>query len=331
MTEGWGKSLFFGALHASGITRLWAKFARGVPILAYHGVTARADDALRNRRRLHVPATVFAQQLDILSREWRPVPLSTFLSALAEQRPLPPRSVVVTFDDGYRNVGTVAAPLLRQFGIPFTLFIVTSSVGGRLWLDQVEASIQESETPLLYWRGHRIALGTANEKLRAVRNIVHILEDLGEGRDEAIAGLWNVSGRTWPADDDRDLLDWNEIRELRDTGVEIGCHSDRHEPVTWRPAATLRVELADCHGTLRKQLGPKPYPFCYPYGAWNSASASAVRDAGFTCGLTTDAGLNDPRQDCFALLRNLVGADDQRTRLLTSLSGLRALWMRSRG
>jgi peptidoglycan/xylan/chitin deacetylase (PgdA/CDA1 family) len=328
MTEGWPKKLVFAALAGFGITWLWARFARGIPILAYHGVSSTPDDALRNRRRLHVPSSLFARHLEILTREWTPVALSTVVSALRTGSALDPRSVVVTFDDGYRNVRTVAAPLLQQFGVPFAVFIVTGAVGGRLWLDRLEAAIIGSRAGVLRWRGLSLGLSTQREKGHACATLARGLEALGDEREREVD---EITARLGPhreeTDEDRDLLGWDEIRDLQDAGAEIGCHADQHEALTRRPAVDVRRGLGAAHAALREQLGSCAYPFCYPYGAWSASVAAAVRDAGFTCGLTTDAGRNPLTRDVFSLRRSLVGADDDPARFRASLAGLRALWM----
>jgi peptidoglycan/xylan/chitin deacetylase (PgdA/CDA1 family) len=236
--------------------------------------------------------------------------------------------VVVTFDDGYRNVLTVAAPLLRQFGVPYALFVVAGAAGGRLWLDRLEASIDISAVGVLEWRDLSLRLHTRREKAQAAAMLAQRLEALGHERERAVDDLVaRLAPESDVPDEDRDLLGWEEIRSLQDAGVEIGCHADQHEPLTRRHPADVKRGLVDAHSAMREQLGPGAYSFCYPYGAWNPSVASLVRGAGFTCGLTTDAGRNPSNREIFSLRRSLVGADDDPARFRASLAGLRALWM----
>jgi peptidoglycan/xylan/chitin deacetylase (PgdA/CDA1 family) len=324
--EGRRKTLAFAALDALGITSLWARLARGVPILAYHGVTARPDDRLRNRRRLHVPVERFVEHLRELSQKWRPLSLRELIEALRDGRPLPPRSVIVTFDDGYRNTRTVAAPLLARFGVPFSLFVLTEPRGRRLWMDRLEAALLSSRSRRLEWRGVPMELEDAAGRERALRRLAGVLQPLGDDRPGALSEIVErLGGEPDEDDDDRDLLGWDEIRDLHASGIDVGAHSDRHEPLTRRAEAEVAEALAGCRRTLEAELGPGAYPFCYPYGAWDPPRAAAVRAAGFTCALTTDPGRNRIDEDPFSLRRFLIGADDDVARLRASLSGLRAL------
>ena len=96
-----------------------------IPILGYHRVGAFRGD--------HVPTIspdVFARQLALLARgRYRVVGLDEVAACLDRGRPIPRRSVVITFDDGYEETHSVAWPLLKQFGFPATVFVTPGEVG----------------------------------------------------------------------------------------------------------------------------------------------------------------------------------------------------------
>jgi peptidoglycan/xylan/chitin deacetylase (PgdA/CDA1 family) len=123
------KRVVFGLLHASGLTRLFAWLNRGrVVIICYHGVTQRAERAPFDPAGLHVRAPRFEAQLDHLRRRYRVVALAEYLAARREGRSLPPYTAVLTFDDGYRNFLTAAAPRLRARSLPASVFLITDRV-----------------------------------------------------------------------------------------------------------------------------------------------------------------------------------------------------------
>jgi len=123
------KRLVFALLWRSGAVRLaaWLNRAR-VVILCYHGVTGRDARAAFDPDGLHVRRERFERQLDYLRRRYRVVSLSEYLSARREGRRLPPYTAVVTFDDGYRNFLTLAAPRLAERRIPASVFLITDRV-----------------------------------------------------------------------------------------------------------------------------------------------------------------------------------------------------------
>ncbi|MDQ2855367.1 MAG: polysaccharide deacetylase family protein [Acidobacteriota bacterium] len=124
------KKLLFCLLHAVGVTKITAWwFRRRTIFLCYHGVTARAERSPEDPKGLHVNAERFAGHLDFLQRRYRIVSLRDYLKAQREGQPLPDYSLVMTFDDGFRNFLTVAAPMLAARNIPATVFLITDKAG----------------------------------------------------------------------------------------------------------------------------------------------------------------------------------------------------------
>jgi peptidoglycan/xylan/chitin deacetylase (PgdA/CDA1 family) len=325
VNEGTLKATVFRSLELFGILALWERGATGVPILAYHGVTDGGErGSLGNRRRLHVPAPRFEEHLRLLTARWRPIPLSALRAHVAGGQPIPKRAVVITFDDGYRNVLSVAWPLLRQFSVPATLFVLTAGRPTRLWMDRLESAFERTEVTEFQWDGLTVPLDSPAARERAVAWIAHQLEALGPEREPKLDELLRrLRQPACPPSDDRDLLTWDEIRTLQQAGLDIGSHADAHEPLAPVPLEEVERRLRESRSRLEAELGPGAYPLAYPYGSWTTGVRSAADSAGFSCALTTDPGLNRPRTDPFLLRRYLVGADDDRPRLRASLSGLR--------
>lgn len=121
------KRKLFALLHAAGLTRFAAWWNRNrVIILCYHGVTERETRGPRDPHGIHVPRRLFEAQLDYLRRRHHVISLRDYLAARRAGRKLPAYSVVLTFDDGFRNFLTVAAPCLASRGLPASLFIITN-------------------------------------------------------------------------------------------------------------------------------------------------------------------------------------------------------------
>jgi peptidoglycan/xylan/chitin deacetylase (PgdA/CDA1 family) len=95
-----------------------------VPILVYHNLGPQS------KGRLVLGVEAFAEQMRYLGREgYRVVTLAEFVEWLQLRRQLPRKSVVLTFDDGYRSFREHAYPVLKELGFPATLFVYTDYVG----------------------------------------------------------------------------------------------------------------------------------------------------------------------------------------------------------
>src|SRR5688572_21580488 len=140
-----------GAAYANVGFRKLRRFLRpptrsGAVLLLYHRVASERVDPWR----LCVSPETFAEQLQILrSSRVNLLPLDRIVTLLAS-RSLPPRTVGITFDDGYADNYLAAAPLLHRFDAPATVFVTTDHIDSveEFWWDTLERIfLQPGELP----------------------------------------------------------------------------------------------------------------------------------------------------------------------------------------
>ena len=101
-----------------------AKGYQTVPILCYHRVGPQTNLMI-------MPRETFAAQMEYLARNhYNVIRLADLTDFLSGKRPLPPRAVVITFDDGHVSTYQHAYPILRKYGFPATFFLYTDFLGG---------------------------------------------------------------------------------------------------------------------------------------------------------------------------------------------------------
>jgi peptidoglycan/xylan/chitin deacetylase (PgdA/CDA1 family) len=116
-------ALTYNALKTSGLFSRWGAAEPYATILMYHRVNDTDPSLLTTH-----PA-VFEEILAILKAEYQVVPLSDLVSRLAMKLPIAPQTVVITFDDGYRDNLLFAAPLLQKYALPATFFVTSGYIG----------------------------------------------------------------------------------------------------------------------------------------------------------------------------------------------------------
>jgi peptidoglycan/xylan/chitin deacetylase (PgdA/CDA1 family) len=94
-------------------------------ILMYHRVAAPVADLPPPTWNV-APRRLRSQLAGLISRGYRPWPLRKVLQCRATGEPLPPKTFVVTFDDGYDNLYYNAWPILRELAVPATIFVATA-------------------------------------------------------------------------------------------------------------------------------------------------------------------------------------------------------------
>jgi peptidoglycan/xylan/chitin deacetylase (PgdA/CDA1 family) len=102
-----------------------------LPVLMYHRVGRLPYQPTPTSTKLTVQPAVFKAQMEWLARHgFHAITVAQLYAALERRKPLPSRPVLITFDDGYRDVLHYAAPVLRRLGMPAVAFIITDRVSG---------------------------------------------------------------------------------------------------------------------------------------------------------------------------------------------------------
>ncbi|HVY60262.1 MAG TPA: polysaccharide deacetylase family protein, partial [Planctomycetota bacterium] len=265
--------------------------------------------------------------LEVLGRRYRVVPLAAAVEMLAGRRPVEPYSLAITFDDGYRNNVTHALPVLRRFGAPATIFLATGKLDARATFafDRLDYALQQGPGA----RDRAAVAAAFSEQRSALKG--RLGADLESGREleEIVARREAEVGRTlrelgeaepWTA-----LLTWEEVeRHAADPLLEFGSHTVDHVRLGLADAATARDQVRRSKEAIERRTGRPCAQFAYPNGSFSPAAVAAVREAGYTCAVTTEDGINAPGADPLALRRIGIPLGASATEILAVASGLSA-------
>ena len=120
------KGHLFSILHSLQLLRFINWFnRRKVSFICYHGVLGPGKQAPSDPYELHIPLELFQEQLDYIQRYHNVVSLNDFLSSTHDARRLPDYSVVLMFDDGFKDFFSVVASELQRRKLPATIFVIT--------------------------------------------------------------------------------------------------------------------------------------------------------------------------------------------------------------
>ncbi len=316
----------------------------GAAVLLYHRVDARDGDssAATDAQCLGVSAAHFAEHMEFLRRERIPLSLTQWCAA-AERGGVPPRAVVVTFDDGYADNVGVAAPLLARAGVPATVFAATGYVATQrpFWWDAVESVLlrpgrlrdelgavaPRAPDVALGWsadydvesaRAHRgwnvLCAGDPTPRQRAYRAWCDWLRALPPAqREAAVDGLLRLRHGPCTGDGRRPMTP-DEIARLTSAGlVDVGAHTHWHPVLAALPPGDQAAEIARSRRLVEQWTGRPAAAFSYPYGTRHDYSAQTtalVRDAGFSCACANHAGPAADDADRFAVPRIVVRDGD---------------------
>ncbi len=281
-------------------------------VLTYHRVDEPKARPWLDPALISASAADFEAQMKYLSANYQPVSVLDVLVALEnrDQKILPKRAVMVTFDDAYYDFEQHAWPVLKHYRIPVTLFVPTAFPDHpeRLfWWDRLFHAIHttvksEISTPI-----GNLAIGTDLERRQAttrLRNHIKLLPNAA-----ALAFVEDVENRLNISPHTNCVLGWDALRKLANEGVTLAPHTQTHPIMNHIPPSAMRNEALGSLQDLRREIGATPPVFAYPSGFYNPEVIKAMKEAGFKLAFTTERGINNLSQvDPLQLQRINVGA-----------------------
>ncbi len=230
------------------------------------------------------------------------VGLGKLVEDLRLGRPIPPRTVAFTVDDGYTDFLESAVPVFAEFDCPVTIFVVTGFIEGRQWLwwDTIEYGISQSgeRSCSVLVGGERRSVawdGPASRRNAAERVVEWLKYQPAAARDAAIASLLDELKVELPDRPTKEFapLSWEQLRALPRHLVSVGPHTVTHPILTMEAPDAARKEIAESWQRLRGEVPGALPVFCYPNGdqrAFGPREEALVAELGLQASVSTRQG-----------------------------------------
>ena len=290
-------------IYFSGMHHMLRPFLGGVgSILTLHHVRPPRKDGFQPNRLLEITPIFFEALLRRLKRRRVDVISLDEMHRRFVERDFKRRFVCITFDDGYKDTMRWAAPLLKQYEMPWALYIPTSFPDrlGELWWVALEYAIARNERIGMTINGEQKyfdARSTAEKRelYDAVYGYLRSIKSEEEVR-RTVRDLCAAYRVDIPEICRELCMDWPEIAQLaEDPLVTIGAHTVNH--MMLKKVAdedSVRAEIDMSRSVLEAALGQRPQHLAYPVGDPTSAGPREFRIAaelGFKTAVTTRPGV----------------------------------------
>lgn len=309
-------------------------------VLTYHGILPAGykivDRVLDGNL---VSAELFRRQLRFLKSQFNVISPEEFLLWCEAGHELPPRSVLLTCDDGLRN-SLDMLPILQEAGFTCLLFVTGASLTASptmLWHEELylmllaapdritlelreiglEATASRRQKVSLWWTLMKILSRYDSNCRSAQLGTIRMQLDLSE--------RWNAEYLECPVLTRRfAVLNQCELRGLSRAGMCIGAHSLSHPPLSQCSAELAWSEISESKRNLEQVLEREIWAFAYPFGNSLSVTTREVRmaeQAGFRCAFlnVSTGSRNSTRQ--FALPRVHITAEMTMPELEARIAG----------
>jgi peptidoglycan/xylan/chitin deacetylase (PgdA/CDA1 family) len=265
-------------------------------IVAYHRVAQFQSNPAVDDRSISATPSAFRDQMQHVAKHYRCISMPELLEAIERRAPLPRKSVLITFDDGYRDFADIAWPILKNLGLPATMFVPTAFPDHperAFWPDKLYQAFRHTRrTRLTHTPLGSISLLTWEERqhgLRALQNYIVTVTN-----EEAMRLVDYVCAELIETKiDGGGVLSWNQLRQLARDGVTIGSHSRTHPILTQIAPEEVREEIRSSQEDLKRELGAALPILCYPNGNHNESVAAILRQEGIRLAFTTIPSRDD--------------------------------------
>jgi peptidoglycan/xylan/chitin deacetylase (PgdA/CDA1 family) len=288
-------------------------FGGGVPVFMLHRMDHDEHPHAGGTRPEHLRRCL--QYL--VDQDYRFISLEQLVTTLREGRPLQPKTVVFTMDDGFVDQARIAAPIFEEFHCPLTFFVITGMLDRALWPWDTKvawitltATAQRLATSVA-GRPFILPLGSANDRRHAKR-VLHdtIRQAPSDAIEKIVRQIASDAGVVIPATPPSAYqpMTWDMARQLERRGIQFAPHSVSHNLLSRLDNEKLQQEIADSWTTLDRELLNPLKVFCYPTGRkgdYDSRAISMLRDDGYLAAVTTTPDFVMPVKNHDELLYSL--------------------------
>jgi len=287
-------------------------------VFLFHGVVEKSSYQIRNYTRKHLPKDTFAGVIRELCSWGYPLSMEEAVWHQQNHKPFPSRAFAVTFDDGFENNYTIAAPILAEANVPAVFYVTTDFIENNAmsWIDRIEycleiASAGELKLP---WSEEIHCFLTQTDKIRLLEEIrLNVKNDASIDVVSLVASIFDQC-HIEPVVQSRDPLDkkmsWQQVRELHETSdFIVGGHTHTHAVMSFLSPDDLEFEIATSIRLLQDRAGVVPRHYSYPEGlahCYSPEVIEALKNHGIICCPTAIDGVNRLFDDLFELKRIML-------------------------
>lgn len=267
-------------------------------VLAYHRVTDHDLNTYQYYDGL-ISATTeeFDFQIAYIKKHFTPISMDQVINHVEHDHPLPPKAILVTFDDGFDDNYHNAFPILKKHNVPATIFVSTEliSTTQSIWFDQLAALIRNTNQQKIEIQelGQIFHLNSNKENRSDSQNEIFAVLKSTEGKlmKAILARLFKEFSNELsllPSEKSR-MLTWEQIQEMSKFDIQFGSHTVSHPILSQLSLEDLQFELKESRTILEKMVGKVVKSISYPNGGrndYNDQVLSETKDSGYTVGFT---------------------------------------------
>ena len=230
-------------------------------------------------------------------------------------RPFPPNAFTITFDDGFENNYSIAAPVLEDLKVPAMFYVTSGFVQHNYmsWIDRIELCLEESGSVQLNlpWHSELVNVNSCEQKIEILDEIrLEVKSNADFPIELLIEGIYYDCGRELvnkSSDPLDQKMNWKEVTKLNQHELfRVGGHSHYHSILSFLEKKSLEQEIAFSLRLLKENAGVEAEHYSYPEGlahCYSEDVISELKSHGVYCCPSAIDGIAKLEDDLFHLPR----------------------------
>ena len=281
-------------------------------VLAWHRIEERSSQDPYYPGLISASPNQFSDQIRAIADRYTVCSMQDVIDASQNNTSLPGNAVVLTFDDATVDFLQHAWPVLKQAGVPATVFVPTAYPENHtlhFWWDRLyRAILQSPNGTLLPLPSGEVVLTTDHQRTQLFRELKEQLKVIPHPEAQQLL-LDLTQAAAVPDPKHNNVLSWDQLRMLQDEGVTLAPHTHTHPMLNQLTTEEIAKEVRRSREVLAMQTGSECATLAYPAGGVNSEVVSTIAQEGFDLAFSTQRGVNDQSfHERFLLRRINVGA-----------------------
>lgn len=335
------RGYFYSLLERKWVENLAVGYKGIAMCLSYHRVypIGKKENFFHPNLSLVVTPEMFEEQMAFLSRNYNCLNIYRAVDLLSRDM-LPENTVIVTFDDGYKDNITYALPILKKYNVPAEIYITTGFPDKTcdLWWYELEQFLRELDSLSFEWnkRPYHWDLRKLEMKYEAYRDIRSLFVTSSLEKQKVLLEILRANNKGTSFANDDYSMSWDDIITLdREPLIAIGAHTMSHPSLSQLTDEDVYKEMRGSKNRLEEMLHHPIETFSYPFGSLVEADKRVsliAKEIGYKCALACMYGhiRKEHKDHPYSIPRIPITFYDTMPRFKIKLSGIYAM-IRQRG
>ncbi len=311
----------------SGLGSVLNKINRTPRVIYYHGIENKIIDPYIQA--VHINKNSFKKHLLFIKKKYEVISINEFYERF-KNNSLKGKEIVITFDDGYRNNLTVAAPILQEFGFPFTVFLSTGLIEDnnlRFPTFLIRSIVLEAKTNKITIQslGKEFDLGDIQHRKNVAQELIRIAKTaknsqvnilLEELKNNISKSEFEEISEKFASDQ---AMNWDEVKELLKYDCTLASHCVDHFVChDKQDKEEMYQQLLDSRNSIIKIQGHCDY-FAYPNGTNCELARELTEKSGYKMAFSTKYRHINNKANSASMYRLPVPLNVNRFKLMMSI------------